>query len=393
VSTTRRLALGIPVLAGIAIAACGDGLGPRREITLTFCSPMAAVAVQNPSGAWVHVGSGTRVTFPALPRIAMAIAYPVSNAVSFYYASADEVVKTFSCPQDAGPSTNKTVNVSLRGIGANEFAMIATPGNTHMHVPADFPLCCLPPQPVDVVAWKQYEPAGRLPTVPRIIIRRGLNPENNSTLPVFDFASAEAFAPVTRTLTLAAAPAGTPIYSQTDFFTASGVTMMVSADSTSSTSLAHHAVPADKMAADDMHVVRFGADFRDVIVFFHAAADRTVPFGPAMTPPILTTVNERLHVDVPRQPEYDKQLSLSAYADAGSTIQIIASSEYLDDGAGHWSFTFPDLSHIPEFGTTTSNFVGGFMYGAYVSSMPLTFRTPDAKDGDVFRIAHLFGQR
>ena len=388
----RTIASGaLGVAATAAVVACGDGFGPRREITLNFCGLTPAVAIQADDGRWVSVGSGSSVTFLAPSRLAMAIAYPVSNILVLYYATADEAIKQYSCAQDAGAGNNKTVNVSVRGLGANEFGMIATPGNLHMHVPADFPLCCLPAEPVDIVAWKQYEPATGLPSVPRMIIRRGQNPVDNTTLPVFDFASAEAFAPVARTLTLAAAPTGTPIFAQTDFFTASGISMMVSADSTSGTSLVHHAVPVDKLAADDMHVVRFGADFRDVTLFFHASADRTLTFGLPMIRPTLTSVDGRLQVDLPVQPDYDKLFSMWLYDDDNNTISIVASSAYLD-GAANWSFRVPNLSHIPEFGTL-GTVSGGLVYSAFVSSMPLAFRITDARDGDVFRTASVLGGR
>ena len=380
----------LAIAATTVVVACGDGFGPRREITLNFCSPVAAVAVLADNGNWVRVGSGTRVTFPASPRVAIAIAYPVSNILILYYASAEEVVKEYSCPTDPGNPNFKTVNVSVRGLGANEFGMLAMPGGeTHVHLPADFPLCCLPLEPVDIVVWKQYEPTNAFPTVPRIIFRRALNPENNSTLPVFDFASAEAFTPATRTLTLIAAPPG-PIFAQTDFRLASGATLMVSADSTSGTSMVHHVVPAERMAADDMHVIRLGASSRDATLFFHTPSDRSLTFGPAMIQPTFTQVDSRLHVEVPIQPEYDKLFSLFLYDDANTTISLTASSEYLESGSAHWSFTVPDLSHIPEFGTL-STISGGFVWSAYVTSMPLGFRTPEAQDGDFFRKGWTFG--
>ena len=380
----------IAIAVIVGVAACGDGTGPRRPLTLQFCSLVAVVAMQDGRGDWIAAGSGTTVTIPALPHIALAVAYPNNTGLTLYYVSAEEAANSFTCPQNGDPG-NRTVNVSVRGLNANEFGMIHTPGNLHIHVPADFPLCCLPPRPADIVAWTQRELPNGFPSLERMIIRRDQFPENNTTLPVLDFASAEAFTPVATTLTLSGAPSGTPIFAQNDFISADTIFALTSVDSSSTGSLTVRGVPADKLEADDKHILRVDGGNRNVTVVYHAPTDRTVTFGPAMTRPTFSLADTRLHVQLPVQPEYSAQFNLTVFDDAGHTFSITASRAYLDGSASSWMFTIPDLSHIMGFGTRQPT--GGFTFSAYVSSMPWTSRTLEARAGDVFRTASSSGRQ
>jgi hypothetical protein len=80
----------------------------------------------------------------------------------------------------------------------------------------------------------------------RIIIRRGLNPANGSTLPVLDFNAAEAFAPVTRILTVNNAGAD-QLTSNTAYLTANGTGGVL----ISARGLHYYGIPAAQQQAAD----------------------------------------------------------------------------------------------------------------------------------------------
>ncbi|MGH7555676.1 MAG: hypothetical protein ACREMQ_21970, partial [Longimicrobiales bacterium] len=180
--------------------------------TFRFCPPNVALfaAYQDGNGPWTAVAiTNNAITFNiASGRGGVAYVHspnPNAYATVIYYGTQAELnAGTAQCP--ALPAT-KSVNGSVANVGAGEQAYVGLsivlnalpPGTTN------FTLQGVPEGVTDLIATRVAQVIGAqgiTQTANKAIIRRGLDPAANSTLPVLDFNAAEAFNPVTRNLTL-----------------------------------------------------------------------------------------------------------------------------------------------------------------------------------------------
>lgn len=391
----------VTLFALLATVACsGDPTAPRRRVTLRFCFDLKAVAVQNEGGDWRLVGSGRSVTFDATEKIGLAVAEengsPPLVSVFISYVTAEQAEKRFNCPTPGGDPGNVTVHASVAGLGANEYAGVASPGLNMLRVPATFDLCCLAPKPIDIIAWKELQsPGAVLPTIQSMIVRRDQNPPHGTTLAAFDFGSAEAFIPSTHMLTFAGAPAGAVIWAQTYLRTATNTEVWTSVDSTSGTTLSYRAVPERYLVASDLQYVLSSTGSRSMVSVFHAPADRTITFGAPLATPVFANAAgsaSRPHVEIPFQADYPAQVRFSIIASDGHVVDMHMTREFRGAARASWSLTAPDLGHIPEIGNSWW-ITGQYQWVAYASGQPLGWTVTDAHDGDSFATAHLTGSK
>ena len=335
--------------------------------TFGFCGAQDIpiwVAAQNGSGAWQRVvGVNNSYSFTITSQ--GGIAYVTQNGandfdISFYFGSLAEMQARGSsiCPTAA----LKTVNGSVANYGTSTFAQISLgPAFQQVQNPmTTFQLQGVPPGTVDLVAVRSgidlANPLAGL-QVNKLIIRRGLNPADGSTLPVLDFNGAEAFDPDRKTLTIGGGTAGEQLLGGVTYFTANqGFAVLSSGTLASGGVVNYPAVPSSRQAATDLHIVTAigtvasggtSTSSRVLTEVFKDAGNRTVTLPPALNTPTFTTLATapylRNRVQLARQPEYGNAWVLG-YGQNGRAVSVFISSGYL--GSDPFDFAFPDFSTV-----------------------------------------------
>jgi len=263
------------------------------------------------------------------------------------------------------PGSGKTVNGTVAGVNAAQAQSASIslgPSTTSAAPVGTFQLTDVPDGALDLVAARSTTNTTTFATsVDKMIIRRGVNATNSSTLPVLDFGSAEAFDPVLRTLTIG--NLGTDVATVfTNYFTAAG---SGAAGATVGASIlpsagpfTYYGVPASKQLAGDLHLA-LAIAFPDLTtldqervaaLYFKDPTDRTVTLGavlPAQTVSAAATapyVRFRATGSIPA--DYGKLLDLEfTQSSAARSVSIIASESYLTGGASY-DLTVPDFSGV-----------------------------------------------
>jgi hypothetical protein len=261
------------------------------------------------------------------------------------------------------PGAGKTVNGTVAGVnGAQGQSAAVSLGTSTADASAagTFQLTDVPDGSLDLVAARSTTDAATFSSVvDKMIIRRAVNAANNSTLPVLDFGSAEAFDPVQGNLTIGNIGSDLAIV-LTTYFTASGGGIAGATVGGSFLPSAgpfkYYGVPTSKQIAGDLHLalaiaIPTSADQERVsALFFKDPTDRTVTLGaalPLQTVSVAATapyVRFRGTGSIPA--EYGKLLELDfTQGNAGRSVAISASEGYLA-GATTYDITVPDFSGV-----------------------------------------------
>jgi uncharacterized membrane protein len=267
------------------------------------------------------------------------------------------------------PGTGKTVNGSVAGLsGATQSANVSlgpeSPTGQVTAASPNFTITNVPDGPLDLIATRQNLNATTFAyTIDKLIIRRGLNQANNSTIPVLDFNAAEAVAPVTPALTINNLN-GELAYGLSYYFTstgsgASGAPLLFSG-LPSAGPFTYVGVPASSQATGDLHLVLAQAvpslqsidQFRFAGSFFKEAVAKTVTLGAALTAPTVsvaaTTPYVRFRATAAIQTEYNKAINLQfiqSNASASRTVAFTATAGYLN-GLTSYDFSVPDFTGV-----------------------------------------------
>lgn len=385
-AVTVQLAVGAataPGSYGITVTGSGTGIpnattqftlnvtqppvgGGNVTWTFGFCDATEIplwVAAQNGGGAWQQV-VGTNNSYSFNITSTGGIAYvtqsaPNSYEINFYFGSLAEMQGqgTTVCPTAA----TKTVNGSVANVGAGAQAQVSL-GSAFAQVMAPattFTLTGVNAGTVDLVATRQAidfaNPMAGYVTN-KLIIRRNLNPADGSTLPVLDFGAAEAFDPVSRTLTFNGGTAGEQLFLSASYVTANQGVAVLGTTLASGATAKYYGVPAAQQSANDLHVVVSAASnmatgaataTRLVTNVFKDAVDKTVTFGPALTSPTFTTLASapylRSRIQLARQVDYNQYWTIG-YGQSGRSVSIVYSVAYL--GGNAVDFSFPDFTGV-----------------------------------------------
>jgi hypothetical protein len=303
------------------------------------------------------------------------------------------------------PGTGKTVNGSVAGLTTGTTTQqsatvsLGSAGTSVSPPNLNFQLTDVPDGALDLIAGRQTITINTTTftftsVLDKLIIRRGVNAASNSTLPVLDFGSSEAFDPAQANLTIG--NLGTDVgFTLTSYFTATGSGTSGAALSTfpspGSGPFKYYGVPANKQIAGDLHLAiafalpsltatdqsRFGA------LFFKDPTDRTVTLGGAFPVPTITTAATAPYVRFRAQgslpTEYNQFLSISyTQGQAGRTASITASQNWLA-GANSYDLSIPDFSGVAGWdnnwglkaGQATDWSVTGYSFtGSFLTSTP-----------------------
>lgn len=386
-AVTVQLAVGaatVPGSYGITVTGSGTGIAnATTQFTLNvaqapvgsgnvtwtfgFCDASEIplwVAAQNGNGGWQQV-VGTNNSYSFNITSGGGIAYVtkgISNEyeINFYFGSLAELQSqgTAICPTAA----TKTVNGSVANLGTgaqaqvslgSAFAQVMSPATT-------FTLSGVEAGTVDLVAARQAidfaNPMAGYATN-KLIIRRNLNPANGSTLPVLDFGAAEAFDPVSRTVTINGSAAGDQLFASSTYFTANQGFAVLGTTLASGTTGTYYGVPSAQQVASDLHVLVAASSnaggggtvtsSRIVTSVFKDAVDKSVTLGAALSTPTFTTLASapylRSRVQLARQAEYNQFWAIG-YGQTGHAVSVVYSAAYL--GANAVDFSFPDFSGV-----------------------------------------------
>lgn len=424
----RNLAAALPLVVSV-VSACSDSTspyqsppppGPGTDVTIAFCAgnEPSWVAFQDGDGAWTQAQAttnGSRITFKKTfnsdrGAVAMARVFPRQlSAVSVQYGKPEElamvnVTNPLIC---GGGQQSLELLGSVAGLGADDEAQIAAGLNLRTAAPRggedSFSLGGLTPGPQEILASRVTRLDPNTTVVTRLILRRlGALPDG-TTLPVFDFNSAESFAPSTGTVTIAGiGPEGAMVN-----------TLLLTAHSRSVISFDQHdmsaatrsylALPETKLDPGDLQILSANSgpvsteDFRATALYFRAPNEQTLTLGPIVTRPtfstVATTPTLRLRAQFVNQDEYDRNTSVVYQQGETLVFAVGMTAAYAALTGTGYDIVIPDLSQAAGFdpawalhaGTTviwTVNRIGGTL-GLGLDAVP--------SEGTVSRNAVSFG--
>lgn len=371
---SRRWITFLPLSAAAGLlAACSDSTGPvtgrLTSLALDFCAADAPVffAYMNDGASWTALSADASHTyrFQATPKVAIAFVHqtPSTSATEVIYATSDELapLSGIACTEASGA---KTLNGNVAGVSAGADAWI-TMGDQTAQVfppPDNFTLANLPDGPLDLVANRDAFTVSN--TVPdRVIVRRGLNLTNGSTIPTLDFSAAEALAPATNSLSVTGLAANEDNFINLTFSTPTvrDHSLYYAARFTTTPQVIYH-VPASLTQPGDFHTLdvygQAGSNYHGVLQFYRLAADRAAAFGPLLAAPAFTKVGTspvRLRMTLPVQPQYASFANAfySQQGTLGRTVSVTGTSGYFSSPST-WTLDMPDLSGLAGYPSSAS---------------------------------------
>jgi len=242
-----------------------------------------------------------------------------------------------------------------------------------------------------------------------IVIRRSLDLPNGSTVATIDFASAEAFAPVTTTLSVSGLQASDIATLQNTFWSTTSTYASLQSDDASPASVTLYSVPADKLVAGDVHELFVDAYSQSGTVltghsfasYFAAPGNRNEAVGPALSSPTLNTVTTapyaRMRGRLTSQPQYNTSVQFGFFQSPNTGADrftvISATAGYLGGTPTLWDVVIPDFSSTPGFDAAWAlipNEPTGYYAEAFSGRTELLFGARPV-DGDLVRYGYRVG--
>jgi hypothetical protein len=359
--------------------------GQSSTVDVAFCADQAPswVAFQDGDGAWTQAQlstAGTRATFHhtfTSNRAAIAAARRFGSSLttlSIWYGVPSELPAVGDADAaHCGNLVSKTLLGTIAGVDTNELAIVTAGELSNAFVfpeePRSFILRGLDGGPQSVLATRSRRVNNRV-TLDRVILRRLPALPDSATLPVFDFASAESFAPAVANVSIVGLGAEGAVLNLM-LLTANSRTFL-SAPSPGITDVTHpyNAIPAEKLADGDLQRLTISATptvpggLRSSSVFFHFPVDQTVTLGPPMVGPTITVAATqpalRPTASFPPQETYDRSAQI-VYQLQNTEVDVTMTSAYAAL-VGGYTLTVPDLSGVSGFDPQLALRAGGSVF-------------------------------
>jgi hypothetical protein len=318
-------------------------------------------AYRNDGEAWTRLSPDANGSFAFTAAPKVAIAFVLGNQVETFYTSAQdlEAVSGLTCQVQGG----KTLSGSWANLGAGAFAVV-TAGSSRVAGSGPFILTSVPDGTLDLVAINYRDGIG--PS--EAIIRRDLVPANGSSLPVFDFSSAEAVPLASNLLTVSGLLSGDFNNLFITIRTANGTIQdwehgIAYAGATRT----FRSVPSALLREDDLHTLSFNArgenftSYRAEILYYRQPSDKDVVLGPKLNPATFTTLATtpylRIRGTLPSQPQYGSAVRFyfSQLTSTGGERDwnVTGTARYFGGSApSTWELEIPDLSAVTGFPTS-----------------------------------------
>jgi hypothetical protein len=296
------------------------------------------------------------------------------------------------------------VSGSVADLGVHQFVAVTLGTSTTIATKPTFELTAVPDGAVDLIASRTtVDPSTDEEVVDRLIVRRGLSPADDSTLPVLDFAAPEAFAPAAANLTVANLGGDLAFVLSAIFTTGapSGATIFLTSAEGASP-FRYYGIPGAHRVAGDLHLaaaVVFSADegeLRFTGLYFEDPIDRSVTLGSPLPVPQLEVAAPSPHLRVRASGSltsaYDRYVR-ALFSQPGRSATIEASAAYLSQ-ATTYDLVVPDFTGVAgwldEWGLTegvipTAWFVRGVGFTGEGVSRPVP------AEGVSFQFAERFG--
>jgi hypothetical protein len=437
-SSTLTIVVGANALAGttpITVRATGTGVAdrtlvlqltvgaaPLTPITWTVCDasrmPALFAVRDGTAGAWRTITpTGTAYSFTLAGNIG-TIAIVFLNHLNrlFVVAETYQYVVSGTSAEFASRSLLEWVLQPARGkslsgtiapvVGPQELAFVSAGWGNALLNPGGsaFSLSDVAPTSLDLIATRYSFNAGingYRPT--QMILRRGVNQPNGSTLSVLDFSSAEAFAPATATLTVGNQN-GERVAVRSAFNPANSAQLILdNGIQTTSGTHTQFGIPESRLLANDLHEATVTAAdatntiFRQVVVVARTLTNRTLTLGSVPNAPTITVSNgavARPRAQGAMQADYNRSVIILYTQPVARKQTWVEVTPGFLGGATNYDLEVPDLSGAPGYNPAWGLTVGAqTAYSLYVSNSPFGFSTAAAgvlwSNGDTF----LFGTR
>lgn len=369
---SSRMRLAIASTLAFVASGCNltvePGVFAPRDLALDFCSNETPVwfAYQNQGADWVRVTPDAAGTFRFIAEFRVVLVY-VRQSGSDYHteiigATNGELatISGTTCLEESG---TKQVNGSVTGISGSQRAQVSMMfASPYLQLPqTSFTLQNLPDRSLDLVASRVDFTGTTTQASDRIIIRRDWNVGTGPTMPVLDFASAEAVTPTTNTIAVAGIESGETAGLGNNFFSAQGTVHVLYFSTLSANgNVSVPSVPASQTVAgeyNDMFIFGNVADgrFRGAETYFRTPSDKIFGLGGQMTTlPTFTTVSTtpylRHRVQLPMTAAYVSAVSFFLHQQfqqiSVTDITLTVTQRYYTSLTAEWNLTIPDLSAV-----------------------------------------------
>jgi len=366
-----------------AVSACSDGTlpsvppppPPPTSVAVAYCIQPAWVAFQDGDGAWTRaqpVLSGSNTTFRyefSAGRGAIATLSRVGDnmtVLSVLYGTPAELVTAGDTnARDCGPAPAKTLLGTVALLDTNETAFVSASFNSRVRVSVDrtFELKGLASGPRDLLATRTTRTDGS-DVITRLMLRRGVDVPDSTTLPVLDFASAEAFAPAVANVSIdglgaESAASGTRLLTDRDELT---VSLLIGP--TTAVTRPYVALPESQLLAGDLQILSASVSAattgsaRSATLYFRTPTDRTLTLGTPLITPTFSTVASapalRLRAHFVPQSEYDRSAVVVYQQGTTTFVAISMTAAYAALSETGYDLVIPDLSGAVGFDSAWS---------------------------------------
>ena len=356
-----------------AVTACSDGTlpsvppppPPPVSVAVAYCIQPAWVAFQDGDGAWTRaqpVLSGSNTTFRSEFSAGRGGIATLSRAgdnmtvLSVLYGTPAELVTAGDTnPRDCGPAPAKTLLGTVAQLEPNETAFVSASFNSRVRVSVErsFELKGLASGPRDLLATRTTRIDGG-DVITRFILRRDIDVPDSTTLPVLDFASAEAFAPAVANVSIdglgaEAAASGTRLLTNHDEIT---VSLLIGL--TTDVTRPYVALPESQLLASDLQILSASVSAattgsaRSATLYFRTPTDRTLTLGAPLIPPAFSTVASapalRLRAHFVPQSEYDRSAVVVYQQGTTTFVAISMTAAYAALTETGYDLVVPDLA-------------------------------------------------
>lgn len=341
------------------------------NVTFTFCASALPVWVgyQDGTGAWKQAatGVGNSYSFAITDRGGVAIIdSPNMNPSQsgyqtyIYYASAAELASIGASNCVPPTPGTRTLNGTVAGVGTGDATLALAQTVTDLFADGPFSLTAVQAGAHDLLAVLTSSTTF---SATKVIVRRGLDPASGSTLPLLDFGSAEAVAPVRYAVSFPGVATSTAAIVLASYGTPSTTSVALSGDQFTAGSATYVGYP--NAAAGDLHEilaeVQEGAnDFRGAYSFFTVPGARDAGLGPLLSRPTFSSLGAtpypRLRVQFASQAEYNS-VALGHFSQETGTatdrvVTILMTTAYLGAVPATWDLSVPDLTAASGFSSS-----------------------------------------
>jgi len=360
--------MNVPVSAGVIFAYCSS----QSE-------PVWVAYQQGTNGPWQRVDGGMTRTYRfrisdkgAIARVMQLGSAGAGGYQTFVtYGTVGELQSygVRGCPSTAIlPTVYKSFSGTVTGLSSGERSSIwFTNSTTQVTMNGgSFSFYQVIDGPHDLIATKLIGADQRART---IIVRRGLNPPDGSTIPVLDFASAEAFALDSAHVTISNLN-GRSGGVRSSLVTSAGYGSDLGYAPTTNGVAPYSGIPTSHTAAGDRLIINATANDANGAEYIYQdfssdVTDHSVAVGPLMSTPSISILSSSpiilTQASVPSQPEYGDSFQFQLQQGSASSArfyQAVVSAAYLGGTPATWVLAQPawpaSSGYEPAWGISTS---------------------------------------